>query len=127
MDVSELLSRIDQSVTVGRSFGPAYEKDDCLVIPVAWVAGGGGGGSGTRPSTEGPEPSSPGAASRGRQEGSGGGFGTVAWPLGVYVVKDGQVRWVPALDVTRLLLAGAGMVRALSRLRSRRRLAAGGG
>ena len=57
----------------------------------------------------------------GKGEGSGGGFGGVAWPLGVYVVRDGTVRWVPAIDVTRLVLSAGALVRALTRARRRRR------
>jgi uncharacterized spore protein YtfJ len=137
MEVEELLSRLGESITVGRAFGPAYEKDGCLVIPVAWVAGGGGGGSGVHPKT--PDPAGPQAAlppatgsqptgsdaAAKRPEGSGGGFGVVAWPLGVYVVRDGNVRWVPAIDVTRLILLSAAAIRLLVRGRSRRRALAG--
>src|SRR2546422_6290994 len=113
MDVQELMSRASDSIGTGRSFGPAYEKDGLLIIPVAWVAGGGGGGSGEAPRAKGAsETATPDgdAKSKGeRQIGSGGGFGAVSWPLGVYVVKEGQVRWVPAIDATRLLLAGVAL------------------
>jgi uncharacterized spore protein YtfJ len=96
------MAKASDSLSVGRAFGPPYEKDGVLVIPVAWVAGGGGGGGG------------PGEHAQGDGEagsGSGGGFGGVTWPLGAYVVKDGDVRWVPAIDMTRLLLAAAGLTR----------------
>jgi len=33
----------------------------------------------------------------------GGGIGIVARLVGVYVIKDGEVRWVPATDVTRVI------------------------
>ena len=36
------------------------------------------------------------------------GFTLHARPAGAYVIKDGEVRWQPAIDVTRL--AGYGMV-----------------
>jgi len=44
-------------------------------------------------------------------------------PAGTYVVKDGQVRWVPAVDVTIVVLASVSLVRVLARTwtRSRRR------
>ena len=38
--------------------------------------------------------------------GGGVGFGVKARPVGVYIVKEGQVSWQPALDVTRVILAG---------------------
>ncbi len=104
MDLETLAGKAIDSVTVGRAFGPAYEHDGCLVIPVAWVMGGGGFGD------------SPGAAGTG----SGGGF--ITWPLGVYVVKDGNVRWQPSVDATRVALAGLSLVRAVVKLRTLRRV-----
>ena len=41
--------------------------------------------------------------------GEGGGFGVVARPAGAYVIKDGRVRWRPAVDVN-LLFATIGAV-----------------
>ena len=41
MDVEKLLARTADNVSVRRAFGPAYEKDGLLIIPVAVVAGGG--------------------------------------------------------------------------------------
>ena len=111
MNVEELLDRVaDDGRGAGRSFGPPFEKDGCLVIPVAFVVSGGGGGRGER-NPDGPE------GPPARSTGWGGGFGSVSWPLGAYVVKDGQVRWLPAVDVTRLVMAGAALVRALMRRR----------
>lgn len=37
------------------------------------------------------------------QEGEGGGFGVGARPAGAYVIKDGNVRWMPAVDVNRII------------------------
>jgi uncharacterized spore protein YtfJ len=69
-------------------FAEPYEKDGVTIIAAATVAGGGGGGGGHD--------------ERG-QEGEGGGFGVSARPAGAYVIKDGTVRWRPAVDVNRLL------------------------
>jgi uncharacterized spore protein YtfJ len=107
MDLKELMSRASDTLSVGRAFGPSYEKDGVLVIPVAWVAGGAGGGSGTDSEHGG--------------SGDGGGFGGVTWPLGVYAVKDGDVRWIPAVDVTRLILAGAALARTVIKLAEKQR------
>lgn len=120
MDVKKLLGRMSQNLSVQRAFGPAYEKDGTLVIPVALVAGGGGGGEGTDAASprddEGvtDETASP-------ANGSGGGFGGVVMPVGVYVVKDDQVRWVPSVNVTLLALAALATLRVLVRARSHRR------
>jgi uncharacterized spore protein YtfJ len=108
MDLKEWMGRASDALSVGRAFGPAYEKDGYLVIPVAWVAGGGGGGSGTDTEHGG--------------SGDGGGFGGVTWPLGVYVAKEGgDVRWVPAVDVTRLILSAAAIVRTVIKINNERR------
>ena len=38
------------------------------------------------------------------QEGEGGGFGMSGRPAGAYVVKDGKVKWLPAVDPNRVFL-----------------------
>jgi uncharacterized spore protein YtfJ len=90
MDVQDLLSKVTQDLSVKRVFGDPIEHDGVLVVPVAKVRGGAGGGGGT---AEG-------------NEGSGGGGGIDARPAGVFVVKDGEVSWQPAIDVTRLAIGG---------------------
>jgi len=59
-------------------------------IAAARVSGGGGGGGGH---------------DKDGQEGQGGGFGVQARPAGAYVIKDGNVRWMPAVDVNRVIAA----------------------
>jgi uncharacterized spore protein YtfJ len=114
MDVQHLLETIRDTLAVERVFGEPYELDGTTVIPVARIQGGGGGGEG------------PGTAGGG---GNGAGFGLAARPAGVYVLRDGRVRWVPALDVNRIVLGAqvlaivASLI-ARSILRSRR---SGGG
>jgi len=88
VQIDELLKRVGEQLTVGRAFGPAYEHDGTLVIPVATVFGGGGGGSDGKP-----------------EVGEGGGMGGIVHPLGAYVVRDGRVRFVPTIDLT-LVIAG---------------------
>jgi uncharacterized spore protein YtfJ len=130
------LAKVADNLSVHRAFGSAYEKDGTLIIPVAIVAGGGGGGTGRNrngdPAT-GPD-SPPEAAATphdgtehdgtaqdsGRTE-AGGGFGGVVLPSGAYVVRDGQVRWVPAVDVTLAVLASLSLVRMLARTWTRHR------
>ena len=52
---------------------------------------------------------------------AGGGFGGLVMPTGAYVVKGDQVRWVPAVDTTIVVLASLSLVRVLARAWSRRR------
>ena len=121
MDTQELMSRIAENLSVGRAFGTAYEKDGLLVIPVALVAGGGGGA--LSPEDQGRRPASAAAPDSTTRSGSGGGFGGLVLPIGAYVVKDDQVRWVPAVNVTVIVLASLSLLRVLARLwtRDRRR------
>jgi uncharacterized spore protein YtfJ len=95
--ISNALGRLDavkDLISVKRVFGDAYEVDGTRVIPVAAVRGGGGGGGGT-----GPEEQAQGS-------GAGMGFGVNARPVGVFVVKDGEVEWTPAVDVVRIVVGG---------------------
>jgi uncharacterized spore protein YtfJ len=108
--VDELLAKAGESLSAGRSFGPVVEHDDCVVIPASFVIGGGGGGRGE---------SSPPAPSPG--SGSGGGFFGVSWPVGAYVVRGGEVRWVSAIDSTRLAIGVMGLAGTLLKLRAKRR------
>jgi uncharacterized spore protein YtfJ len=125
MDVRELLTRASEGISAGRAFGPAYRHGDTTIIPVAFVAGGGGGGSGEVPSPADARPDEapeqPRAATAAQGSGSGGGFGGVSWPIGVYVVRDDNVTWVPALDATRIALSALGLVKLISKLLASRR------
>jgi uncharacterized spore protein YtfJ len=83
MNPEELLHGVRDAISVRRVFGEPIEQDGVIVIPVARVGGGGGGG--------------------GDSEGNGGGgFGLGGRPAGVYVIKDGQVSWRPAVDPVRV-------------------------
>jgi uncharacterized spore protein YtfJ len=94
--VMQKLDAAKDAMTVRRVFGDSYQVDGATVIPVAVVKGGGGGGGG-----EGRGPDQQGSGT-----GAGMGFGVNVRPLGVYVVKDGDVRWQPAVDVMRIILGG---------------------
>jgi uncharacterized spore protein YtfJ len=118
VDIPELMARFGESITGHRSFGPAFEKDGILVIPVAYVFGGGGGGEGVEPDKRAEAPP---------KQGVGGGFGVLSWPIGAYVVQDGQVRWMPVVDPALMITAGgvatAAVIRAMRRRRRRGRRA----
>ena len=126
MDAQGIVDRVTENLSVKRSFGKAYENGGTLVVPVALVIGGGGGGGGAMP---------PPSAAHGRDDafesgeppeasdhdsdaamGGGGGFGGIVVPLGVYAISGDQVRWIPALDVTRIVLATLAMFRLVLRI-----------
>jgi uncharacterized spore protein YtfJ len=90
MKLDEMVTNTRDALTARRVFAEPVERDGVTVIGVAAVAGGGGGGQGQD--------------ERG-QQGEGGGFGLGARPVGAYELKDGNLRWVPAVDVNRLLVA----------------------
>jgi uncharacterized spore protein YtfJ len=123
VDVQELWGKVAQHLSVSRAFGTAYEKDGSLVIPVALVAGGGGGGEGSSvPSdlddvVENDDVVTPDVES----SGSGGGFGGVVMPVGVYVVKDDNVRWVPAVNANLVIVVAFLTLRVVARARRRSR------
>ncbi|MGB6580143.1 MAG: hypothetical protein WBF34_19725 [Streptosporangiaceae bacterium] len=133
MDVQNLLAKASENLSVRRAFGAAYEKDGMLIIPVALVAGGGGGGTGTARNRRGNSAAGPGGPwqggaaaddatpqDSGRMD-AGGGFGGLVLPSGAYVVKGDQVRWIPAVDVTSIVLASLSLACVLARRRTRRR------
>jgi uncharacterized spore protein YtfJ len=125
VDVQELLGKVAQHLSVSRAFGTAYEKDGSLVIPVALVAGGGGGGEGPTGSTSErsddtivDDDESPAEV---QTTGSGGGFGGVVMPVGVYVVKDDNVRWVPAVNANLVIVVAFLTLRIIARAQRRSR------
>ena len=87
-NIDDIISTARDSITARRVFGDPYEKDGVTLIPAAAVRGGAGGGEGDD----------------GSSTGGGGGFGLTARPVGAYEIKDGEVRWVPAADTTRVIV-----------------------
>jgi uncharacterized spore protein YtfJ len=83
----EVLNQTRDAMTAKRVYGEPYEVDGVTVIPAANVTGGGGGGGDT--------------AGNG-----GGGFGLRARPAGAWVIKEGEARWRPAIDVNRIVFMG---------------------
>ncbi|HZP31346.1 MAG TPA: spore germination protein GerW family protein [Acidimicrobiia bacterium] len=94
MDVDTLLAKAQDSITVRRVYGEPIERDGVLIIPAAKVGGGGGAGVGD------------GTGPGGQGSGTGTGFGVGARPVGAFVVRNGEVTWQPAIDVTRIVLGG---------------------
>ncbi|MEV1000343.1 spore germination protein GerW family protein [Nonomuraea sp. NPDC050202] len=95
MDIMGLVEQSKDAATVKRVFGEPIQHGDIVVIPVARVAQGGGGGQGQGKGEKGEEGG-----------GSGGGFGFGATPAGVFVLKNGDALWRPAVDVNRIVIGG---------------------
>lgn len=110
MSIDEVLGAARDAITMRRVFGDPIDREGMTLIPVARV--GGGGGSPGHPERPG-----------------GAGFGLGATPVGMYVVRDGQLSWQPAFDLNRAVLGGQVVavvalltVRSIVRRRRRRRL-----
>ena len=107
MDYAETIANAQDAVTVRRVYGDPYERNGVTLIPAAHVAGGGGAGGGEDPN--------------GGGSGGGGGFGMGARPVGAYVIRGDEVRWQPAVDLSRVLtqltLAALGLALLLRRAR----------
>jgi uncharacterized spore protein YtfJ len=119
MTLDDLFSRMRDHLSVSRAFGTAYEKDGAMIVPVALVAGGGGGGQGTSSPGDGAPPDGDKAA-REESSGSGGGFGGVVVPVGVYEMRDGKVRWIPAINANLVFVVAIVGLRLAARAVRRR-------
>jgi uncharacterized spore protein YtfJ len=87
MNVTEMLSEARDAISVKRVYGDPIEREGLTIVPAASVRGGGGGGEDS-------------------ENNGGGGFGLTARPVGVFVVKGGEVEWEPAVDVSRISMMG---------------------
>ena len=90
--IQDILSVPRDILKVRRVFGEPIEKNGITVVPVAMVVGGGGAGIGTD-------------AGDG-DGGKAGAFGTMARPVGVYVIRKDEVTWQHSLDITLLGVMG---------------------
>ena len=85
--LDEVIRRTIGGMEAKQVFGAPIERDGVLFVPAAKVRGGGGAGGDT-------------------EGNGGGGFGLTAKPAGMYVIKDGDAEWRPALDLNRVILGG---------------------
>jgi uncharacterized spore protein YtfJ len=111
-EITGFFDGVKDALSVRKVVGDPIERDGVTLVPVAAVRGGGGGGGGEG----GPE----------QQQGVGAGlgFGLAARPVGSYVIKDGDVKWIPAVDPARIaavVVAVAFFVSKIARSISRRR------
>jgi uncharacterized spore protein YtfJ len=101
--LGRIMNQVGDNLGVRRVFGEPVERDGTTVIPVSVICGGGGSGP---------------------TDNGGAGYGGWARGVGVYAIRDGQVRFVPATD--RTLLIALGMLvwlRVMARVLRRRRAA----
>jgi uncharacterized spore protein YtfJ len=105
-DIREVVERLRAAATDAResmraqaAFGEPVTHNGLTVLPAASVRGGfgGGGGAGGGPGGE---------AGDGEGSGMGMGYGLTSRPIGAYVISDDDVQWKPAIDPTRMFLAG---------------------
>jgi uncharacterized spore protein YtfJ len=95
MNVLEMFAtRVDEAMNVKRVFGEPIARDGLTIIPTARMSGGYGGGEGPATTESG----------EGTRTGVGGGSFVRAVASGVFVIKGDKVRWLPAVDVNRMLL-----------------------
>ena len=73
-------------MTPRRVFGDPIQVEGATILPVATVGCGGGGGA--------------------KGADTGVGFGLGAQPAGVFVIRDGDAKWRPALNLNRVILGG---------------------
>jgi uncharacterized spore protein YtfJ len=98
---AQMMEDASEAIGAKRVFGEPYEKNGVTVIPAARVMGGGGGGEG-----ESPRPAEGEATTgepRPRSTGFGGGYGISGRPAGAFVIKGDDVKWLPSVDVNRMV------------------------
>ncbi|WP_214369750.1 sporulation protein [Pseudonocardia sp. H11422] len=92
MDISELVGRADDLIRTNRVYADPLTADGLTLLPAARIRGGAGGGPQAQP------------------DGAGAGLGWTGRPSGAFVIREGRVRWQPAVDVNRLIAAVAAVL-----------------
>lgn len=90
--IDQILNEAKDTITVSRVYGEPFQSDGVTLIPAAAVKGGLGSGEGE--------------GSGSTPAGKGGGFGVSARPVGAYQIIGDQVKWVPAVDLNRVIMMG---------------------
>jgi uncharacterized spore protein YtfJ len=85
--LDEVIRRTIGGMEAKQVFGAPIEREGVLYLPAAKVRGGGGAGGDT-------------------EGNGGGGFGLTAKPAGMYVIRNGDAEWRPALDLNRVIIGG---------------------
>jgi len=103
VDVRQVIEEAREAMASRRVYAEPYERNGVTVILASRVQAGGGGGAGEGHGME------EGRDGPGSGSGWGGGFGLNARPVGAFVIRGDDVRFVPALDATRIIV-GAQLV-----------------
>ncbi len=92
--IRDLLTQVQTGARITTAIGEPVQVGNRVIIPVAEVGygGGGGGGGGKTPEAE------------CEGLGGGGGVGVRIRPLGCWIISPTEERWLPAVDVNRLIL-----------------------
>ena len=109
VDVRQVVDEAREVLEGRRVYSEPYERNGVTVILASRVQGGGGGGAGEGEAPHGARQRADGDGQpegSGRQSGWGGGFGVNARPVGAFVIRGDDVRFVPALDLNRVIAGG---------------------
>jgi len=99
--IRDLLTQIQTGARVTSAIGEPVQIGDRVVLPVVEVRYGGGGGGGFGKASE---------HEKAEGSGGGGGGGVHIRPLGCWVISSKDERWIPALDINRVILAAGGIL-----------------
>lgn len=99
--IRDLLTQVQAGARVTTAIGEPIQVGDRIIISVAEVSYGGGGGGGGGHSAE---------AEKAEGAGGGGGVGVNIRPLGCWVISPNDEKWIPALDINRLILVAGAIV-----------------
>jgi uncharacterized spore protein YtfJ len=95
--ITASIPEVSELPGVRRVYGEPYQKDGVTVIPAARILGGVASGTG-------PIATAADGSTGEQPSGSGTGFGMTGSPAGAIVIKGDDVRWVPAIDINRIVL-----------------------
>jgi len=91
MDAMGLLTDTRERMSQHTVFGEPITHEGIVVIPVARIGGMAGAGTGNRSDT-------------GTSEGAG--FSMRVAPVGVFVIRNGTVKWRPAVNLNKIIFGG---------------------
>ena len=97
MDAMGLLTDTRERMSQHTVFGEPITHEGVVVIPVARIGGMAGAGTGNRSDT---------GTSEGAGKSEGAGFSMRVAPVGVFVIRNGTVRWRPAVDINKIIFGG---------------------
>ena len=100
--LDEILADAGKTLGVRRIYGEPYEKNGVTVIPAARIMGGAGGGGAVEAGSSGAAESGTDSSAGAAATGTGVGFGLRGGPVGAFVIKGDEVKWLPAIDVNRV-------------------------